>query len=261
MATLQMQDTDQDPQKMAKLNAFKAELESKRIVKYWDTVGELVSQIKDSVNHIVRRKPAIGWIRGDQGFDPAVYKELEALRKENESLKKRLNSSTGDIAFPENISHGSDPVIIEYIIYEIDSKTGQRTSVISRKALWIWDEILIVLTNSLYGNKNEHEMQETIEHCIDISNISADDDHTDMELSVDDDDGADIAGDKYVGIKNDFIERVRFQFEALGLITSILKSDFNMKRNVYWEMTEKGRKYISGLNAVRRVPTQNNANG
>jgi hypothetical protein len=125
MAKLRLSDTDQDSQKMDKLEAFRAELESKRIVKYWETADEVVSQVKDSVNDIVRRKPAIGWIRGDQGFDPAVYKELEALRKENESIKKRLDSSTDEISFPPTISHGNDVVQIKFTTYNVD-KTSKK---------------------------------------------------------------------------------------------------------------------------------------
>jgi hypothetical protein len=85
-------DTDGDPDKLRKLSAFRGELELKRIVKYWLSIDELVMSVKDSVNDLVRRRPATGWVRGDQALDPDVYRERDQLRKEVDSLKQRLEN-------------------------------------------------------------------------------------------------------------------------------------------------------------------------
>jgi hypothetical protein len=106
VAQLRVIDTDNNPDKMRKLSEFRAELELKRIVKHWLTVDELVTQVKDSVNDMVRRRPAIGWIRGDQAFDPEIYKERDQLRRENEDLKRLLYSD--EVYFPENAVQGND---------------------------------------------------------------------------------------------------------------------------------------------------------
>jgi hypothetical protein len=63
---LRVDETDNDPDKARKLDTFKKKLEEKRIVKYWDGPDQLVSDIKDSIHDIVRRRPGIGWIRGNQ---------------------------------------------------------------------------------------------------------------------------------------------------------------------------------------------------
>lgn len=90
--TLRIADTDDDPEKLRKLHALRSELEQKRIVNYWLTSDELVARLKDSIDDLVRRRPAVGWIRGDQALDPEVYRQRDELRKEVDSIKQRLES-------------------------------------------------------------------------------------------------------------------------------------------------------------------------
>jgi Domain of unknown function (DUF4062) len=61
IGSLKVSETDGgDPDKLKRLNEFLAELQQKRIVKYWGTLDELVISVKDSVNDLVRRLPATG---------------------------------------------------------------------------------------------------------------------------------------------------------------------------------------------------------
>jgi Domain of unknown function (DUF4062) len=112
LGSLRVSDTDGDPDKLRKLSAFRGELELKRIVKYWLSIDELVMSVKDSVNDLVRRRPAIGWIRGDQALDPDVYRERDELRKEVDSLKQRLESL--NVAPLDNLARGDDKIDINY---------------------------------------------------------------------------------------------------------------------------------------------------
>jgi hypothetical protein len=116
---LQLAETDNNPQKMAKLLAFRQKLEEKRIVRYWESTDEVVSGVKDSINDIVRRRPGTGWIRGDQALDPKVYKDLEEARREVESLSRKLQEYEGtDLQFPEHLSHGEDTITLTYDVYQ-----------------------------------------------------------------------------------------------------------------------------------------------
>src|ERR1700677_1450649 len=114
VSELRVSDTDNDPEKMGKLRAFRAELELKRIVKHWVNCDELVAQVKDSVNDMVRRRPAIGWIRGDQAFDPDVYRERDEIRKENERLTKLI--AREDIIYIDGIASGDDIISVSFVV-------------------------------------------------------------------------------------------------------------------------------------------------
>jgi hypothetical protein len=114
---LLVDETDNNPDKARKLDAFKKQLEAKRIVKYWGDADQLVNDIKDSVNDIVRRRPGVGWIRGNQALDPTVYRELEEMRRQNKELQEKLDKfGKEDIVFPSHLSHGSDLFELKYMV-------------------------------------------------------------------------------------------------------------------------------------------------
>lgn len=85
--SLSVRDTDDDPEKHKKLMDFTNRLENSRIVKYWGNAEELCREVKDTINSIIRRKPGIGWVRGDQALDSITLAKIETLRSENEELK------------------------------------------------------------------------------------------------------------------------------------------------------------------------------
>ena len=88
--SIKINETDDDLNKAAKLKDFLQKLQARRNVKYWDNKVDLTASIKDSVNDLIRRKPGVGWIRGDQAIDPKIVNDLERLRRENLDLAQKL---------------------------------------------------------------------------------------------------------------------------------------------------------------------------
>ena len=88
---LTVRELDKEIAKQERLNRFIAQLEDKKIVKYWLSKEELREIIKDSIYDLSRRRPGVGWIiRGDQAIDPRIVNELESVRRERDSLKEVL---------------------------------------------------------------------------------------------------------------------------------------------------------------------------
>jgi hypothetical protein len=248
--SLNISDTDDDPEKMRKLKEFISELESRRIVKYWKAVDELVASVKDSINAIVRRKPGTGWVRGDQAIDPNVYKELEQLRKENVSLKERVGDNKMKLSFPENIAHGADLFNIQYRYTKAENKVLE-----SRKIETIfthsdvfsyqitWDQIIDLITEYLYTEEEEGAISRLI-----LSYIYGKCDKK-AEFS-----------NYSIQLLGEPVRQIRYQLERLGIITTFLRSvteyAFDKPRNasyLCWSLTAKGRAYISELRAIRRT--------
>jgi hypothetical protein len=149
---LRVDETDNDPEKAQKLIAFKKKLEEKRIVKYWEDGSRLVNDIKDSINDIVRRRPGVGWIRGDQALDPKVYKDLEDERRQNKELREKLDMiGNDDLAFPSHLLHGSDLFEIEYSVTHGMSADSTKTQTLKIS----WDGLFIELGKYIYNETDE----------------------------------------------------------------------------------------------------------
>jgi hypothetical protein len=184
---LRVDETDNDPDKARKLDAFKKKLEEKRIVKYWERADQLVNDIKDSIHDIVRRRPGIGWIRGDQALDPTVYKELEDLRRQNKELQYKFDKlRTEDITFPSHLAHGEDVLQIPYV-----DPSGSKTFITS------WRALFGLLADDILKEEREAAIASSIKIIIAVKTNTA---STEIIL------------------ENSFVEQARYQFEALGLV-------------------------------------------
>ncbi|TDX64226.1 uncharacterized protein DUF4062 [Methylosinus sp. sav-2] len=239
MDDLRLGDTDQNPEKQAKLIDFRNELQ-KRMVCYWNNTDQLVNKVKDSVYDSVRRKPRVGWIRGDNAMDPAVYKELESARKAVLELEKRL-SEVVVVDLHNDLAQGADIFQIQWTLME---KSGgneflnYRYEEIGKFTFdTSWDDILVILIENLYREDTEYAIGSAIAQHIRDSLVDAGD-------------------DQHVDVHVDVVRNIRFQLEALGIISTTTRTSTSStgysRTNLCWVLTERGRQYISKIRAIRR---------
>lgn len=233
---LRLEETDNSPEKMRKLQAFRDKLEAKRIVHYWREPAELVSSIKDSVNDIARRRPGIGWVRGDQAADPSVYKELDSLRKHNAELREQVSSIQEEVYFPPHLAQGDDEFELELAIEREDKGLPYTTSTTQElhrtKIPLTWNTIYQLITPIIYDSPKEIDVKAHMERVIAT------------RLKLPSDQRAKIIGPA--------ISTAGYQFEALDLIRiHSTRSNFGSSiRN--WEITERGRRFVAHLRAIKR---------
>jgi Domain of unknown function (DUF4062) len=253
LKALRVAETDDDPDKLRKLKAFRSELEQKRIVNYWLTSDELVSRVKDSLNDLVRRRPAVGWIRGDQALDPDVYRERDELRKQVDNLNQRLTDLHVDAS--NFLAHGDDELDIHYSIevhrYSEDDKYRyiKTDSLIDSVIFKSCDEIIVAIRDELYIHPAEIEIKNSIAKFIA------------KEIEIDRATHRDTLGimtqDRpYIILSDEMTKRLRHHFEALGLITGVMinytNADDEPANGLCWRLTDKGRIYIANMYAFKK---------
>jgi len=244
VGSLRLSDTDRDPEKMRKLNEFRAELELKRIVKYWLSVEELVASVKDSVNDQVRRRPAVGWIRGNQALDPEVYRERDELRKEVENLRRRLL----EFSEAEGLAQGKDLINLKFKVTfrrrssqerfkDVMSFEDDETRPTVMKTLSIsCDELFDLLRVHLYQGDAESTFAIVLENW--YKNEYEKNNKTDKVR---------------INLEYKLIESLRFHFEALGLINAELPDNvYGSAPQLCWRLTDKGRARIATMHAFKR---------
>lgn len=80
--------TDQSDKLKKKLLAFRKKVSKDRLIRFWNNADELQGLVSTSLSKTMRSYPAIGWVRGNTVPNSEVYKELNDLRKENDTLKQ-----------------------------------------------------------------------------------------------------------------------------------------------------------------------------
>jgi hypothetical protein len=222
---LPVEKTDEDPVLASLLERFRKRLSSGRIVEFWKDTNDLCTQVVIAVTNAVNLTPGVGWVRGDQAVDPKVLQETERLRLENAELRTQLaNSTPGELTFDPGLLGPDDT--IELNVAQADTRHVCKLE-IGRIFLSLYDAIL--------AEQQEGDMTYYLGHAA-------------AELS-----GLKVGGDMpfYTDMQDVF--SLRNQFEALGLIQPV-----SQKRNIgppviVWSATEKGRKFASMSNALKKV--------
>lgn len=227
---LPVDDTEKDQEKSRKLDAFRKKLENRPgFVNYWENCDQLVNAIKDSIRENEKTQSGIGWIRGDRTIGSSVYNDK------------------ADIVFPLDCAHGSDLFEIAYTVSERsnDNKIIEKESGDYKIS---WDMLFEKLAELIRLEEGDDSILRKLREIIRENN--------------------NIDGKLIVNIKSSYLEQARHQLEALGLIEAISKTrEINhglMKtvndvmgiptNYIAWTLTDKGRRYISKLRALKRPP-------
>lgn len=116
--------TDKDPEKAAKLEAFKSKVGKARNAQFFESAHELAASVAVSMTDMVRKRPAIGWVRGDAAMTPEIRGELIELRAR---AAVEVNSDAVPV-FPD-LEDGEDifPFRIRFGYTDIDERSFNAT--------------------------------------------------------------------------------------------------------------------------------------
>ncbi|ARD58974.1 hypothetical protein Y71_03220 [Kosakonia radicincitans DSM 16656] len=79
-----------DFSKTERLNSFIDKAQSSKVCDFWISLEDLATKVAVALPKIMRRKPRVGWVRGNQLISTEVSNELAGLSTENRDLRKKL---------------------------------------------------------------------------------------------------------------------------------------------------------------------------
>ena len=205
--------------------------------KYWSNPDGLALEVVTGLSRLIREKPAVGWVRGDDILTSEQVTELSSLRARTVDLERRLADVSGlPPAGTEGLASGSDvlPLQIEITFLPEGEQTRSRR-VIAVKTTW--DDAFAVLGPLMLGEADESGLQARLDtHALDVAR-RADDLPKGKILT------ADVAA-------GDF-DTVRLQLKALGLARTSSRKHGVSDRSTYWELTEYGQTHLIRLRAIQ----------
>ncbi|MET3838731.1 DUF4062 domain-containing protein [Bradyrhizobium sp. OAE829] len=224
--------TDTDPEQVRRLDAFRAKLRDKRIVKFWTDTGELCTQVVIAITQATNLKPGIGWVRGDQAIDPKVLQEAQRLRIENNDLRQRLEALDGEeIYFNPNLLGPDDNMEFALTGHVRESEqiiTGTANAKIGEIFVAIYDRLLVEPSEqSLRSDIGAYLSDRLPENLTDVSH--------------------------YTVLMDDVI-KLRNQLEAHNLLEAFgtIGGTFVKSSYISWRPTDKGRRYAAKKRAALR---------
>ncbi|MEI4967762.1 DUF4062 domain-containing protein [Aeromonas caviae] len=214
--------TDRDPALYDKLVAFRNDVCTDRLVRFWHSAVELPGLVALSLPKTIKAYPAIGWVRGDATASPSLMAELLAVKNENERLRAELSAvaSKSQVQI-QNIAGLDTLVSINGSCYKQgDIKTSK----------WKYDFSLsdVFKLTAPYILSPQADINVRKYMGRQLFNASL------------------IQGTTPTISETDF-QTIKIQFEALGLIE--LTGDSNV---LFWSLTSSGKQQMTELVALRK---------
>ena len=212
-----------------------------RLCKYWTSPSDLGGKVSRSVAHLIKRVPAIGWVRGDS-VDANFRLALLEAREELNNLRGRAHASSEGHPNIE-FAGGDDPIVVSYYCDTQDSKLNKagRRYWVAAEGIWgeattTWNKIIKSIASALLSGETQNEIADRLNGaCRQVA-------LRDLTLPK----GRDIS---QVRISSESLTAIKTQLIALGFI-ELERDSFQ----TIWRLTPAGRLAVLDLIAVKKRP-------
>lgn len=172
---IQASKTEQDEQGKIKLNEFR-KLVQQKMCKFWSSPAELGSAVSRSVVQLIKRRPAVGWVKASLVPDETSSDEILKLKNRIEELESSLEKAI--LQGPEgteNLAQGDDKLTINYVgTVFVD---GDPTDTFEDVCETTWDELFAFIAPSLVHELSNSTLKSLLDSFIGSKNAKSHDDY------------------------------------------------------------------------------------
>ncbi|MGU3294852.1 DUF4062 domain-containing protein [Williamsia sp. M5A3_1d] len=203
------EDTDLDKDAQELLDKFRDKVKS-RPVNFFESPAELGGLIVTSLMQAIKKKPGVGWVRGDKAMTVEVEKEILDLRKDLAAAEKAQEDATRSLVEDTSqLKQGEEEITIPYRLnYRQNYKRYYQQSPVTAS----WDKLFSGIGPLLI---DEASVKQARERC--DSELAKLVSQEDLEVLPKD------AEDIGTTLTNESWETIEFQLRALGLIDTGVK--------------------------------------
>lgn len=248
-AKLPRESTETSEEAWKKLEEFRNKVEEKHTCVYWDSTSDLKAKVIVGLTSVIKRYPAIGWVRADEVPSGATIKEILQLKEKVSSLEKELDEkNTNPPSGSEELAGGDD----EYKL-NLTFKTGHYASEQSYSATIkpTWNDIFASIAPVMINEATESQLRSAFKKSLSSFASQAFSDHEELE------------GKKLHSFSFDDhqIDTCIVQLRALGLMRESTKKRSVRDTATYWELSPYGDQLMVQLRALRKNPREDKKSG
>lgn len=225
--------TDKDPEKSLKLKEF-LDLVRLKMCKNYQNPQDLGSVASRSIIKLIKKHPAIGWIRANNLTSAESSKEILDLRKQVDDLKNELYKQKNFApAGSEGLEQGNDVFKLKYHYTEKSYQSMLNAD--DGGIEFTWDEFFTILSPLMVDEVSVLRLRNEIVKVI-REQIKETKNHRPEQVEVN---GTDF-------------QTIKVQVIVLGLIEKSDKKRSIKDTEVYWKLTPFGENKMMSLKAKKR---------
>lgn len=207
-----------------KLASFRDKATKDRIVKYWSSAEDLGAKVSRAINHVIKLRPAEGWVKAGYAGDPETLLKLRSRIEELEAEVKA--ATTKPPAGIAELSQGGDQCVVDYSIIEGGNTRHQRVGD-------SWDQMIAVLGPLMFDESSEGRLKEALDGFLSRK--------------------VGCPAYSLMNVTEESFQTVKVQLMALGIIQKSERKRTPSDKETYWSLTPYGAHYVTKLKAIRRT--------
>lgn len=207
-----------------------------RHCKFWSSPEDLGGKVSRSLVQLRKRHPSSGWVPGKFAATEVMLREMQELR--TKLAQYELDAALGSSVAPsgtEELAQGADLVELN-VELKSDEKGLAKLTTLSVS----WDRLFSYIGPRALNECSDEELMEKVQlayfHAIDPAI-------------------RDFNKFNSIVLPYVFEDRIRVQFQALGLMAPGLKRRAVSDDRRYWRLTPYGEKYLLSISAEKRPST------
>jgi hypothetical protein len=137
---------EKDPNRSAKLEAFRAKVGTRHTWRNWSNAPELANEVALSLGFTIKDHQRDGWVPAKQAMSAETLNELEMLRRRCAELESSLNETS---PLGDDLARGDDTIALNF-----QNSTGPYADQLAIEKVSIlvtWDEIFAALAPHMFA--------------------------------------------------------------------------------------------------------------
>lgn len=213
-----------------KLNEFIQYASKGKLVKHWNGKEDLAGKVSRTMISVIKRHPAIGWVRSNFAINDDTIAKMQNLYEENMSYKEKEYNQKEKQLF----KGGKDKITVIFNILE--DKTYAEDIIRDEIIEYTWTELFKIWGQVFLEEKRKYEVKHKMEKNAIINNSIR------------------IGSGEKISLSDESFSKIVIQFMALGLIEiehPNHSNDFDMIQETRYRLTRNGEDYLVFLLAER----------
>lgn len=225
------------PEARERLERFREQLTSGRLVKFWSKATDLPGLVALSVNKAIKMHPAVGWIRANSAPDSNLLQELNELRKDKMRLQEevaKLTEQSLPLVNPDSLADMDETITIEGSSYYYSYNSRR---IASWSATVSWGTIFSKISPYLLEYLAESSVKKRIGENL-------------FKLAT-------ATQGNYSSFDDQQFQTIKIQLLALGLVSVEYLKTTSGTKDQFWCLTNKGKSRLFQSRVVERSAQKN----
>lgn len=212
-----------------KLDSFIKKISKNKMCKFWNGKEDLAGKVSRAMSSMIKRHPAVGWVRGNYVLNDDMMIKMQNLYAENILYKEKEQLENKKNLYKK----GKDVTNVVFNILEKDFYLN----ILRREIIeFSWDELFKVWGQVFLEENRSYNLKSRIaNNAIENGMITTGDTEEAM-------------------LSDESFEKVSVQFMALGLLEVVHPNhdnDYDMSQESRFRVTKAGEKYLIDLLAEK----------